>query len=113
MELSDKNLKTLVIIAFVLSVFAILFGMASLWMAYDGSSVIDHKEFDNLHPGIKKLYRKIILGNDGIAQPYIEQVNKNYEKAIEETGGQNKFNETFATEVKKYMDSHPIFTSLK
>jgi hypothetical protein len=113
MELEPKTLKTLVIISFVLSVFAIIFSMISLWMDYDGSTILDHKEFNGLHHGIKKLYRKVMLSKDGVLKPYIEVINTNYEKAIDQNGGEEKFNDEFTAAIKKYMDTHPIVKSFK
>lgn len=107
MDLEPKTLKKLVITTFVLSVFAIVFSIACMWVCYDGTTIIDHKEFDGLHPGIRKLYKRIALHSDGI-KPYIDKINNKYEKAVDSAGGERKFNDSMVDSVKKYMDTHPL-----
>lgn len=108
MNLEPKTLKNLVIITFVLSIFAIIFSMWSMSMCYDGTTIIDHKEFDSLHPGIKKLYKRIVLNSNGI-KPYIDKINNKYEKAVESAGGEREFNDSAVESIKKYVDTNPFF----
>jgi hypothetical protein len=75
-ELDGKTLKTLVITTFILSVFAILFSIASLMIGYNSTSIIEHTEFDDLEPGIKRLYRDAAI-EDGF-KPYIHKINDKY-----------------------------------
>lgn len=107
MEIEPKNMKNLVISAFVLSILAIIFSIGCMWVCYDGTTIIEHKEFDGLHPGLRKLYKRIVLGSDGV-KPYIERINDKYEKAIDAAGGEHKFNDAMVDSVKKYMDNHPF-----
>jgi hypothetical protein len=110
-ELDSKTLKTLVITTFILSVFAILFSIASLMIGYNGCSIIEHTEFDELEPGIKRLYRDAIV-EDGF-KPYIHKINDKYRKGVEAAGGEDKFNERMIASIRNHKSNNTLITYLK
>jgi hypothetical protein len=111
-ELDSKTLKTLVITTFILSVFAILFSIASLMIGYNGSSIIEHTEFDDLEPGIKRLYRDAALGDDGF-KPYIHKINDKYRKAADAAGGEDKLNEVMIASIRNHKSNNTLITYVK
>jgi hypothetical protein len=110
-QVNDKSLKTLLITTFILSVFAILFSIASLMIGYNGCSIIEHTEFDELEPGIKRLYRDAIV-EDGF-KPYIHKINDKYKKGVEEAGGEDNFNERMISTIKNHKNNNTLITYLQ